>query len=315
MKKAKFLPLIFVFPTLVGCGGPKSLSAPKFKKESNKVSYATFCNEYSKAFYKLVFTKEKNLESCIVVSDESNFEGLSIKRKDKEINSEKYLNIEKHKVEFNKEKKVIRDSETSTSKSLIGNSSGTDTYEENSKKTKYYQEKVNGKSSSIVCVTAESKTYCVEETLSDTFKVDDFDDSYMKSMAQDITGLMDTMLETYSASSAKKKFRFYKDGNMFTASLSKTKDEKLNYCNKRTTEEFKVQLELNGDKARGISWSQTTIDRKFTKEHAELKEYYYRYVPGDVEQYVIQSSWQHSFQSKKIGVKPVDLSNYRKTSY
>ena len=293
MKKAKFLPLIFVFPTLVGCGGPKSLSAPKFKKESNKVSYATFCTEYSKAFDKLVFTKEKKLESCVVVSDESNFEGLSIKRKDKEIKSEKNLYVEKHKIEFNKEKKVIRNSETSTSKSLIADSSATDTVEEKSKKTNYFQEKVSGKSSSVVCATAESKTYCVEETLSDTFKVEDFDDSYMKSMAQDVTSLMDTMLEAYSASSAKKKFSFYKDGNMFTASMLKTKDEKLSYCTRRTTKEFKVQLELNGDKAKGISWSQTTIDRKFTKEHVELDEYYYRYVPGDVEQYVNQSSWQH----------------------
>ena len=107
MKKIKLLPLLFALPMLTSCGGLK-ISAPRFAKEGNEISYKKILEKVGKFAERCDFAKESALSGGIYKSTSGSTNTVEVFRNGKSFRKGSVNILEKEEAQYDKDNAIIK---------------------------------------------------------------------------------------------------------------------------------------------------------------------------------------------------------------
>jgi hypothetical protein len=295
--KKKFLSLLVFAPLLVGCGN--NVSKPKFAKFSNEVkTFDKFVEELTKAREKTSIFKEAKVGSLELKGEHAHKDLHEAKRDGKVISSSSDCQTDKGTSKFDAESLVyVQKFEVSDTRENK-DGYGTDV----TKTVDKYNLQIQVKDSkNVASINLDKKEYSVAPL--GEVKAATFFDSQAKIMfGGSLVSDMQNILGHYSEAK-KDNFKFYKDGDIFTVVEKREDKKEYEVSTEVETYEHTVQVEIVEGKWSTKSYYCSTIT-------ATYKQNYYTAAKGDVVTEKEEDSSTCVVQSKKVGLKNLDLGKY-----
>lgn len=295
--KKKFLSLLVFAPLLVGCGS--NVSKPKFAKFSNEVkTFDKFVDELQKAQVKTSLFKEAKVGSLELKGDHAYKDSRESKRDGKVISLNIDYKTDKGVSKFDAESLIYLQKYEVTDTRENKDGYGIDT-------TKYvdkYNTQIQVKDSkNVATVNFDKKEYTISPL--GGVKAATYFDQYAKIIfGGSLVADMQNILGHYSEAK-KDNFKFYKDGDIFTVVEKREDKRKYETSTEVETYEHTVQVEITEGK-----WSSKSY---YCYELTETyKQNYYSAAKGDVVTEKEEDSSTCVVQSKKVGLKNLNLEKY-----
>jgi hypothetical protein len=324
MKKIKVLPLLLVAPLLTSCGN--NVKAPKFVKEGDKLEDSKWnddMNEAVKGSFYVDTAEDYKLPSFVDEEKGSSSTEETIKREKSVLYEKKSYSESTSKLEYDADalmNKVVSKSKTSQSEK---DSNGIKAVSKSSSKNTTTRQKYSEEGKDYcISIDGEEKEFSKYLTLTESIDMEyALKNSMLFSVAPSYVNLGFSYL-AYSLlaedSPEKAYYSFFENAGKkaFTLSYEK-KEENVETKNASdeviytttTVDTYKYQVVFGQDSLEAYGYSEKTITETYVKETSAHSR---TLAAGDVYTKVQKSASSSKAKVKKVGLKAVDISDYKK---
>jgi hypothetical protein len=309
-KTTKFLSFLLFAPLLTGCGN--GVKAPKFAKYGDEVKFEKFYENLNAAFKKATFLSEtKTLGSVQMKGEYAELEGGKITRGKKTYSETSALTQTRYENKVDVDHSVYEMKVDYVEASSSKDASGETSNESETVMTMTYQVATISKQKWLVGAVHETKEYGKEELLEGVKEQTFFDNVGKGATLLGLQECISSIEMQYDGETeeGKKDYKFYQNGNVYTVEMNwqeeqENKEDDVVYSKEKSTCKWIVQLDMTEGKWSGKEY----LDSKTVTEY---KKAYGQYVEGDVLEETGIIKQEFSAQTKKLNLKPQDLSKYK----